>query len=55
MELDAMIAKVPHAFRAHPFVTLLVAGLLLGGGLRFVPAAGAGTSAASHSTACAAK
>jgi hypothetical protein len=49
---------VPRALRAHPVVTLLVVGVLFGGGLRFVPASTAavpGSSAVGASTACAAK
>ena len=47
---------VPHALRAHPFVSLLIAGLLVGGGLRFVPATSASAgSAGAGQTACAAK
>ena len=47
---------VPRVLVAHPFVSLLIAGLLLGGGLRFVPStsASAGSGAAGQ-TACAAK
>lgn len=41
------------ALLAHPFVTLLVAGVLVGGGLRFVPATSA--SASGGQTACTAK
>ena len=29
---------IPRSLQAHPFVTLLVVGLLFGGGLRFIPA-----------------
>jgi hypothetical protein len=49
---------VPRTLRAHPVVSLLVVGVLFGGGLRFVPASTAavpGSSAAGASTACAAK
>jgi len=49
---------VPRALRAHPVVSVLVVGVLFGGGLRFVPtstAAVPGSSTAGASTACAAK
>jgi hypothetical protein len=45
---------VPRALLAHPFVTVLVVGVLIGGGLRFVPSTAA-ASAGSGQTACAAK
>jgi hypothetical protein len=43
--------------RTHPFVCLLVAGALVGGGLRFVPSTAAASSSSSGAgqTACAAK
>jgi hypothetical protein len=47
--------KVPHVLRAHPFVTLLVVGALVGGGLRFVPTGAAAGSGGAGQTACAAK
>lgn len=46
--------SVPRALLAHPFITLLVAGVLVGGGLRFVPA-GHAVGAGAGGTACAAK
>jgi hypothetical protein len=48
--------SVPRALLAHPFVTLLVLGALVGGALRFVPttSASAGANSAGQ-TACAAK
>ena len=46
---------VLRALLAHPFVTLLVAGFLVGGGLRFVPAGSAAGSSEAGQTACAAK
>jgi hypothetical protein len=46
--------SVPRALLAHPFITLLVAGVLVGGGLRFVPAGHAAAGRAGG-TACAAK
>ena len=47
---------VLHVLRAHPFVSLLIAGLLVGGGLRFVPATSASDgSGGAGQTACAAK
>ena len=46
--------RFPRVLLAHPFVSVMIAGALLGGGLRFVPAAGA-SHATSHSTACTAK
>lgn len=55
-ELTSPRGLVPRALRSHPFVGLLVVGVLLGGGLRFVPstAASAGAGGAGQ-TACAAK
>jgi hypothetical protein len=47
--------SVPRALLAHPFVTLLVAGALVGGGLRFVPAGHAAAAGGAGGTACAAK
>jgi hypothetical protein len=61
LELNPEIAPprsvVPRILRAHPFVSLLVAGVLLGGGLRFVPSTAAASSAGDGAgqTACAAK
>jgi hypothetical protein len=56
-----MLGRVPRAVRAHAFMSALVVGLLIGGGLRLVPtdaAVAAGSNAAgqegSASTACAA-
>jgi hypothetical protein len=46
---------VPRALLAHPFVTLLVVGVLVGGGLRFIPAGSASGSSGGGQTACAAK
>ena len=47
---------VPRALRTHPFITLLVVGALVGGGLRFVPITSASSgSGGAGSTACAAK
>ena len=41
--------------RAHPFLTLLVVGALVGGGLRFIPSSAARpASGGAGSTACAA-
>jgi hypothetical protein len=45
----------PRALRAHPFVVLLIVGVLLGGGLRLVPTSAAAGSGQGASTACAAK
>jgi hypothetical protein len=48
--------KLPHGLWAHPFVTVLVVGALVGGGLRFVPAGAASSgSSGPGQTACAAK
>ncbi len=49
---------IPRGLWAHPVMSLFIVGVLLGGGLRFVPtstAAVPGSSAAGASTACAAK
>jgi hypothetical protein len=47
---------IPRTLWVHPFLSLLVAGVLLGGGLRFLPtSSAAASSAGSGSTACAAK
>lgn len=46
---------VPRALLAHPFITLLVAGVLVGGGLRFVPAGHAAGAGGAGQTACQAK
>jgi hypothetical protein len=45
---------VPHALRAHPLASVLVVAVLVGGGLRFVPASVA-SSGQGASTACAAQ
>jgi len=54
-----LLKAVPRPLRSHPFVTLLVVGVVFGGGVRFVPtstAAVPGSNAgASGSTACAVK
>jgi hypothetical protein len=52
-ELVSLPARL-RPFRAHPFLTLAVAGVLVGGGLRFVPTSTASGSGAGASTACAA-
>ncbi len=53
----ALVRKVlPRVVWAHPFVTAFLVAVLLGGGLRFVPASTAavpGSSTAGGSTACA--
>lgn len=56
-ELTPPRSLVPRALRVHPFLTLLVVGLLVGGGLRFVPSAAnaASGSGGAGQTACAAK
>jgi len=55
-EIAAPRSVVPRVLRTHPFVCLLVAGVLLGGGLRFVPSTAAASSAGgAGQTACAAK
>jgi hypothetical protein len=49
---------VPATVRAHPFVTVLILGAIVGGGVRYAPtgtAAVPGSSASSGSTACAVK
>jgi hypothetical protein len=56
----ALLRKaLPSSIRSHPFVTLLVLGAIVGGGVRFVPtstAAVPGSAAgAAGSTACAVK
>jgi hypothetical protein len=56
----AMVRRlVPRPLRAHAFVTALVVGALIGGGLRLVPtsaSAATGSNAGQGaSTACAAK
>ena len=55
-EITTPRSLVPRVVRTHPFVCLLVAGVLLGGGLRFVPstAAASSSSGAAGQTACAA-
>jgi hypothetical protein len=45
----------PRTVWVHPFVSLLIAGVLIGGGLRFLPTSSAAASAGSGSTACSAK
>ena len=52
--------RVPRALRTYAFLTAVVAGLLLGVGLRFVPATAAATpdnagGQGAGSTACAAQ
>jgi hypothetical protein len=56
-EIAAPRSLVPRVLRTHPFVCLLVAGALLGGGLRFVPSTAAASSSSDGAgqTACAAK
>jgi hypothetical protein len=60
-EMDVVTAaapprSVPRALWAHPFVTLLVVGALVGGGLRFVSTGSASASGGgAGQTACAAK
>jgi hypothetical protein len=56
-EIAAPRSLVPRVLRTHPLVCLLVAGVLLGGGLRFVPSTAAASSAGDGAgqTACAAK
>ena len=56
-----MVRRVPRALRAHAFVSAIILGVLLGGGLRLVPtgaAAATGSNVAGQevaaSTACAA-
>jgi hypothetical protein len=46
---------IPRTLLAHPFVSLLIVGVLLGGGLRFLPTSSAAASTGSGSTACSAK
>ena len=56
--MRAMRRVVPRVALVHPFVSALIVAVLVGGGLRFVPASTAavpGSSAAGASTACAAK
>jgi hypothetical protein len=47
--------SILRALLAHPFVTLLVVGVLVGSGLRFLPAGSAAGSSGAGQTACAAK
>ena len=55
-ELTPPRSLVPKVLRMHPFLTVLVAGALVGGGLRFVPStANASSSSGAGQTACAAK
>lgn len=56
-ELTRPRSLLPRVLRMHPFLTVLVVGALVGGGLRFVPStahASSGSSGAGQ-TACAAK
>ena len=56
-ELTRTRSLLPRVLRMHPFLTVLVVGALVGGGLRFVPStanASSGSSGAGQ-TACAAK
>ena len=53
-ELTPPRALVPRLLRMHPFLTVLVVGALVGGGLRFVPST-ANASSGAGQTACAAK
>jgi hypothetical protein len=46
---------IPRIMWVHPFVSLLIFGVLLGGGLRFLPTSSAAASTGSGSTACSAK
>ena len=50
---------LPSTVRSHPFVALLIAGALVGGGVRYVPTSNAAVpgsvAGASGSTACAVK
>jgi hypothetical protein len=55
--MRAIRRVVPRVVWVHPFVSALIIAVLIGGGLRFVPASTAatpGSSAAGASTACAA-
>jgi hypothetical protein len=56
-EITAPRSLVPRVLRTHPFVCLLVAGAIIGGGLRFVPstATASSSSGGAGQTACAAK
>jgi len=54
-ELTSSRSLVPRALRTHPFVGLLVVGVLLGGGLRFVPSTASAGAGGAGQTACAAK
>jgi len=56
-ELTRPRSLLPRVMRMHPFLTVLVVGALLGGGLRFVPSTASASSASSGAgqTACAAK
>jgi len=56
-EMSSPRGLVPRVLRLHPFVTLLVVGALISGGLRFVPSTSAASSASNGAgqTACAAK
>jgi hypothetical protein len=46
---------LPRRLRTHAFVSLAVAGVLLGGALRFIPTSTAAVPGQGASTACAAK
>jgi hypothetical protein len=46
---------LPRAVWVHPFVSLLIAGVLLGGGLRFLSTSSASANAGPGSTSCTAK
>jgi hypothetical protein len=56
-ELTPPRTLVPKVLRLHPFLTVLVVGALVGGGLRFVPSTANASSGAGGAgqTACAAK
>jgi hypothetical protein len=56
-ELTRPRSLLPRVLRMHPFLTVLVVGALVGGGLRFVPSTANASSASSGAgqTACAAK
>ena len=54
-ELTRPRSLLPRVMRMHPFLTVLVVGALVGGGLRFVPSAASSGSSGAGQTACAAK
>jgi len=59
IDTELVRRAVPRAVRTHPFLSVLVAAALLGGGLRYVPAGAAAVtgsegSGQGASTACAA-